>query len=186
MLKLQYFGHLMLRADSSEKTLILGKTEGWRRRGWQRMRWLMASLPQRTWVWASSRRRWRKENLACCSTWGSKELDMAKGLNNNNGYRLVLSIRDTEKRQDTDKENTYEVIIRGGLLRWCSGKESAYQCRRHKRRVFDPWVGNILGNRKWQPAAIFLPEKLHGQRSPVGQSLWGRKDLDTTELTHNS
>ena len=39
-LKLQYFGHLMLRADSSEKTLILGKTEGRRRRGQQRMRWL--------------------------------------------------------------------------------------------------------------------------------------------------
>ena len=37
-LKLQYFGHLMLRADSFEKTLMLGKTEGGRRRGWQRMR----------------------------------------------------------------------------------------------------------------------------------------------------
>ena len=39
-LKLQYFGHLMRRADSFEKTLILGKIEGRRRRGWQRVRWL--------------------------------------------------------------------------------------------------------------------------------------------------
>ena len=39
-LKLQYFGHLMWRADSLEKTLTLGKIEGRRRRGWQRMRWL--------------------------------------------------------------------------------------------------------------------------------------------------
>ena len=39
MLKLQYFGHLMSRTDSLEKTLMLGKTEA-RRRGWQRMRWL--------------------------------------------------------------------------------------------------------------------------------------------------
>ena len=39
-LKLQYFGHLMRRADSLEKTLILAKTEGKRRRGWQKMRWL--------------------------------------------------------------------------------------------------------------------------------------------------
>ena len=39
-LKLQYFGHLMQRADSSEKTLTLGKTEGRRRRGRQRMKWL--------------------------------------------------------------------------------------------------------------------------------------------------
>ena len=39
-LKLQYFGHLMQRAYSLEKTLMLGKTEGKRRRGWQKMRWL--------------------------------------------------------------------------------------------------------------------------------------------------
>ena len=39
-LKLLYFGHLMQRADSFEKTLMLGKIEGRRRRGWQRMRWL--------------------------------------------------------------------------------------------------------------------------------------------------
>ena len=40
MLKLQYFGHLMQRADSFEKTLMLGKTEGRKRRVWQRMRWV--------------------------------------------------------------------------------------------------------------------------------------------------
>ena len=40
MLKLQYFGHLLQRADSLEKNLMLGKIEGRRRRGWQRMRWL--------------------------------------------------------------------------------------------------------------------------------------------------
>ena len=40
MLKLQYFGHLMQRADSFEKTLMLGKVEGRRRRGWQRTKWL--------------------------------------------------------------------------------------------------------------------------------------------------
>ena len=45
MLTLRYFGHLMRRADSLEKTLMLGKTEGKRRRGWQRIRW---SLTQRT------------------------------------------------------------------------------------------------------------------------------------------
>ena len=39
-LKRQYFGHLMQRTDSLEKTLVLGKIEGGRRRGWQRMRWL--------------------------------------------------------------------------------------------------------------------------------------------------
>ena len=53
-LKLQYFGHLMRRADSFENTLMLGKIEGGRRRGQQRMRWLMASLTQWTWVLVDS------------------------------------------------------------------------------------------------------------------------------------
>ena len=47
-LKLQYFGHLMQRADSFEKTLMLGKVDGGRRREQQRMRWLMASATQLT------------------------------------------------------------------------------------------------------------------------------------------
>ena len=53
-LKLQYFGHLMRRADSLEKTLMLGKIEGRRRRGRQRIRWLEASPTQWTWVWVVS------------------------------------------------------------------------------------------------------------------------------------
>ena len=52
-LRLQYFGHLMQRADALEKTLMLGKTEGRRRRGRQR---LTASLTQWTWVGANSGR----------------------------------------------------------------------------------------------------------------------------------
>ena len=68
-LKLQYFDHLMRRTDSFEKTLVLGKIEGKRRRGWQRMRWLdhhptitnwpwMASPTWWIWGWASSRSWW--------------------------------------------------------------------------------------------------------------------------------
>ena len=52
-LKLQYFGHLMGRTDSLEKTLMLGKIEGsWRRR-WQRMRWLDGIIDSMTWVWVN-------------------------------------------------------------------------------------------------------------------------------------
>ena len=53
-LKLQSSGHLMRRADSFEKTLMLGKIEGQRRRGRQRMRWLDVSPTQWTWVWVDS------------------------------------------------------------------------------------------------------------------------------------
>ena len=54
-LKLQYFGHLMRRADSLEKTLMLGKFEVRRRRGWERIDGWMASLTEWTWVWVNSR-----------------------------------------------------------------------------------------------------------------------------------
>ena len=58
-LKLQYFGHLMQRADSLEKTLMIGKTEGRRRRGQQRMRWLDGFINSIDVRWANSRREWR-------------------------------------------------------------------------------------------------------------------------------
>ena len=52
-----------------------------------------------------------------------------------------------------------------GLPKWLSAKESACQCR---RRMFDPWVGNIPWRRKWQPIPAFLPGKSHGQREEPG------------------
>ena len=57
-LKLQYFGHLMQRTDSFEKTLMLGKIEGRRRRGQERMRWLDGITNWMDMIWASSRRWW--------------------------------------------------------------------------------------------------------------------------------
>ena len=45
-----------------------------------------------------------------------------------------------------------------------SGKESAYQCRRHRRRGFNLWVRKIPWRKKWQPTPVFLPGESHGQR----------------------
>ena len=75
-----------------------------------------------------------------------------------------------------------------GLPRQCSGKESACQRRRHWRRGFNPWVGNIPWRRKWQPTPVFLPGKSHGRRSLAGCSPRGCKESDTTEHTqqHNN
>ena len=81
-LKLQYFVHLMWRADSLEKTLMLGKIEGRRRRWWQRMRWLDGISNSITWVWAPGDGE-GQESLACCSPWCCKELYTTKWLKRN-------------------------------------------------------------------------------------------------------
>ena len=78
LLKRQYFGHLMQWAYSLEKTILLGKAEGRRRRGRQRMRWLMVGwrhrLSGREFVQTLGDSE-GQGSLVCCSSWGLKESD---------------------------------------------------------------------------------------------------------------
>ena len=57
-----------------------------------------------------------------------------------------------------------------------SSKEPTRQCRRHNRREFDPWVGNIPRRRAWQPTPVFLPGESHGERSLEVYSPWVAKN----------
>ena len=88
-LKLQYFGHLMQRASSLEKTLVLGKTEGQEKAatedkvvGW--LHWFNGHESEQTPGDCKE-----QGSLACCSPWGSKELDMTERLNSNNTHTNI-------------------------------------------------------------------------------------------------
>ena len=82
--------------------------------------------------------------------------------------------------------------IRGCLLRrldspgGARGEEPDCQCRRLKRRRFNPWVERISWRRAWQPTPVFLPGKSHGQRSLAGYSLWSCTDSDTEASSHTA
>ena len=87
-LKHQYFGHLMQRVDSLEKTLILGGIGGRRRRGRQKMRWLDGitnSMDMSPGVGDGQR------GLACCDSWGHKESDTTEWLNWTDGWKFKVT-----------------------------------------------------------------------------------------------
>ena len=87
-LKLQYFGHLMCRADSFEKTLMLGKIKGRRRRGRQRMRWLDGITDSMDTSEQTPGDSGGQGSLACCSSWDHKESDTTQQLNNHNNQGI--------------------------------------------------------------------------------------------------
>ena len=80
-LKLKYFGHLMWRADSFEKTLIPGRIEGKRRRGRQRMRWSDGITDSMDMDLGRLGVGDGQGSLACCGSWGHKEPDTTEWLN---------------------------------------------------------------------------------------------------------
>ena len=115
-LKLQYFGHLMWKDDSLEKTLMLGKTEGRRRWGQQRMRWLGGW----TRVWASSRRQGRTGRPGALQSLGSQSWTRHSDLTTVLAYRersLWPKWPPGHRRQRQESPNSRQPASRSHFLR---------------------------------------------------------------------
>ena len=74
------------------------------------------------------------------------------------------------------KKNTTNSLK--GLPWWLKCQRICLQCR---RPGFYPWIGRIIWRKEWLLTPVFLPGEFHGQRSLVGYSPWGHKELDMTE-----
>ena len=87
--------------------------------------------------------------------------------------------------QPTSTTLKWDRIARARVWYFCSpgGRTDKESTCQHRRPGFDSWIRRIPWSRKWQPTPVFLPGKLHGQRSLVGYSPWGRRESDMTECT---
>ena len=125
-LKLQYFGYLMQRTDSLEKTLMLGKTEGRRRRGWQDEMVGWDHWPDGHGFGWTPGVGDGQGGLACCSPWGHKESDMIKQLNwtelnwiiSRQDYHLSQPCPSEEKQTNKQKLSTNLTLYEAYTNHW--------------------------------------------------------------------
>ena len=127
----------------------------------------------------------RIPTAAMVSSSGSKSLNPLR-ISRRLPTKCFFLCKPIEKRIEL-KKIIWCRAFHSGLPRWCSGKESACQCRRLKRHGLDPQAEKISWRRAWLPAPVFLSGKSYGQRSLAGYSPWGHKKVRhdwVTEYAH--
>ena len=114
------YSYLIERADSLEKTTMLGKIEGRRRRGWQRIRWLNGIINSMD---MSLSKLWEGQgSLVCCSPWGCKELDSTGQLDNKHTF-----------------ENLYKSYIHN-LMNYDNGNTHMQSSRLDLEKIGEIWI----------------------------------------------
>ena len=94
-------------------------------------------------------------------------------------HMLATPTETSDRQGESSSVSSFMLSIRAlGFPDGASGKEPACQCRRYRRCGFDPWVGKMPWRREWQPSPVFFPGESQRQRSLVGYSPWGHKELD--------